>query len=345
MAKARKSLKVLILGGTKFMGRETANCLRESGSEVTTFSHISVPADPGTNHIVGNRSSENDLKKALKADTFDVVIDNLAFTADDVNLVLPLLKSSQRYILTSSVSVYRYRRPHILKPYTEDIVDHETRPPGEEPSNVHWKYAHGKKEAEHAVLKQKKIPWTIVRPPVVCGPNDSKNRSYWYLLRLLDGGPVLLADSGNHSFRLVYSKDMGRAFAAIALSEKSVSQIYNVAQKEIITLREYLEKSASALGKKPNFVSAPVELLGEELAGPYANMPNYIVDSSKIQNELGFTATPFDDFVRETAVWFRDHWQGDRKTILESRAKELAFAQRWERALELMRGPITDPVF
>jgi nucleoside-diphosphate-sugar epimerase len=198
---------------------------------------------------------------------------------------------------------------------------------------VHWKYARGKLEAERAAISQSEVRWTILRPPVVYGPYDVTDRGFWYLRRLMKGGPLALANGGANSFRLVYSRDVAKATVAAAERDQAIDRIYNISQGEILTLRNFIEDSAIALGVQPKLVNAPLELLGE-LAGPYATMVNLVPDINAAVHDLGYKPTPWSEWAASTAQWFREHWKGDEAKLLESRPRELAFLEKWEKMLE-----------
>jgi nucleoside-diphosphate-sugar epimerase len=216
---------------------------------------------------------------------------------------------------------------------TEGAVQFDYQPPNEDPNDIHWKYARGKLEAERECAKQRKVPWTILRPPVVYGPNDPNEGGFWYLARLLQGGPVLLGDGGTQSFRLLSSADTARAFVKVVeVRKKTLRKIYFLGQGEIITLRDFVEESARAMGIIPEFLSVPTSVLGE-MAGPYANMVNLIPDISAARKDFGFETTPFPEFARQAAEWFRDNWEGESSKLLTDRSNEIAFGANWKKRM------------
>ncbi len=322
-------MRVLILGGTSFFGREVVRQFVELGHEVSIFTRgRQYPGDlPDVRKLVGDRTRLEDLKKA--SGRWDLVIDNIAYDAAGVQAALGALKDVGRYVLTSTVSVYRFTTDRFPMPWREGCVDYDHKPADELAADIHWSYARGKLEAEQALRAQSKIPWTIVRPTVVYGPNDSKARGFWYLERLRRGGPILLANGGAGSFRLVYSADVAKGIRLAALSPKAVGKVYNLAQSEIVTLEQFLIESARALGLKADLVSVPLSELGE-LGGPHASLINVVPDITASQ-EIGLIPTAFPTFIQKTAQWYEDEWKGDRTELLKTRPQELAFAEAWAR--------------
>lgn len=332
-------MRVLILGGTQFFGKSIVRMLADEGHTVGIFTRGLRSLDdlPAHKHIQGDRDSIDDLVRAAQTDHWDAVIDNIAFSAAHVRDALKAFAGISHYVLCSSVSVHRYAASRFPWPINDKSILHDAKPASENHNDIHWKYARGKLEAERECLRQKRIPWTILRPPVVYGPFDPTERGFWYLIRLLSGGPLLLADGGVQSFRLLSSEDTARAFVQVLNNrKKTLRKAYFLGQSEIITLRDFVEESARALGILPDYMDVPFDILGD-LGGPWSTMVNVIPDISGARKDFGFSPTPFEEFAHETARWFRDHWKGDAKKLLETRDRELAFGARWKKILESFR--------
>lgn len=334
-------MKVLILGGTSFFGKDIARFFHEAGHSVTLFTRGNQrPADlPPHQLLIGDRDSKADLERVGKAEKWDIVIDNIAFHAKHIEDGLSAFRNVKRYLLCSTVSVYKFVSRKYPQPLRENYVEFDLRPPQEDPHDIHWKYARGKLEAEAALMAQKNIPWTILRPPVVYGPFDVTDRGFWYVGRLLQGGPILLGADGANSFRLVYSVDCARAFLQAAQSSRAENRAYNISQGEVITLRNFIDESAYALGIQPQLVSVPSEFLGD-LGGPYATavMTNLVQDNSAAETDFGYRTTPWVDFAAVSAQWFRDHWRGDATKLFATRKEELALAQQWQESTARFRA-------
>lgn len=328
-------MQILILGGTSFIGKEMVRAFFEAGHSVTIFTRgRKKPTDlPPHQKLTGDRNSLTDLMTVGKGKRWDVVIDNIGYQAEDLEKVITAFKTARHLIFNSTVSVYRYSKQAYPQPLIENSIDHNAHPAEENLENIHWKYARGKLDAEKVILEQCQIPWTIIRPPVVYGPDDVTQRGFWYLMRLLDGGPLLLANGGVNSFRLAYSKDVAQVFLRAALNPQAFGQTYYVAQREIVTLKDFIDESAQHIGVDPNYVSVPSEIIGE-LGGPHSSMVNIVVDIQKAERELGFKPTPFAQMIQETTEWFKAQWKGDREEILKTRPQELVLGQKWKNVME-----------
>jgi nucleoside-diphosphate-sugar epimerase len=333
-------MRVLVLGGTQFFGREIVRMLSEEGHTVGVFTrgNRSLSDLPPHQHIQGDRDSIDDLRRAAETDDWDAVIDNIAYNAQHVRNALKAFSGTSHYVLCSTVAVYRFAQRAYPWPLGEKGVAHDSKPASEDPNDIHWKYARGKLEAERECMHQRKVPWTILRPPVVYGPHDPTERGFWYLSRLLAGGPLLLADGGVQSFRIISSQDTARAFVQVLENRKQcLRKAYFLGQSEIITLRDFVEESARALGIVPDYMDIPFDLLGD-LGGPWSTMVNIVPDISAAKKDFDFSPTPFEEFIHSTAHWYRDHWRGDKKKLLETREKELALATKWKKLVASLRA-------
>ncbi len=334
-------MRVLILGGTSFFGRDIAEAFHRAGHSISIFTRGNqLPSDlPPHHHIRGDRKSREDLAKAWASQSFDLVIDNLAYDARDIEIALETFKGCPQYLMTSSVSIYRFiPKEKYYPPIKESDANFDltlSKAP-EKLNPANWNYAHGKLEAEKILIKNKDIPWTIFRPPVVYGPNDVTSRGFWYLARLLEGGPILLSNYGSSSFQICYSKDLAKLYLLAAESRNSKNKIYNTPQKEVITLRSFIEESAAALGVSPKLINVCSEFISD-FGGPYSSFENLIYDDSAVSADLGFIPTPWKQFAKETALWFTKNSNGKTESLLNNRREELQFAEKWMTALSAFK--------
>lgn len=320
--------RILILGGTEFFGPEIVKLFHSRDFEVAVYTRgNSYPLDfPPVERIVGDRGDVEKLKEVGKRD-WEIVIDNLAYNATDVTNCLAALPSIKHYLLTSTVSVYKFSKCAYGVPLREDDLDYSAKPADEDPNDIHWSYARGKLEAEKALVAQNEVPWTIFRPSIIYGPNDPKARGFWYLGRMQDGKPILLPNAGAASMRLTFSKDIAQAYLKAVENRKAVARAYNVAQAEIITLKDFLTESAKCMELEPKWVAAPQTWLGE-LGGPHGEVSNVIPCIERITEELGFVPTPFEVFVRETTKWYRENYPAPDTSWLATREMELRLAEK-----------------
>jgi nucleoside-diphosphate-sugar epimerase len=324
-------MRILVLGGTTFFGADIVRHSLAAGHAVALFTRGQTRPDfwNRVEHIQGDRADRTAFADRLASERFDAVIDNIAYTAEDVESALDALGGrAGRYVLTSTGAAYRYASG-ALSPLDEDTVDLDYTPPGYNPADRNWQYAQGKVDAERAT-RQGSIPWTVIRPPVVLGPYDPTLRGWFYLQRLMDGGPLLLREGGLSSFRLAYSDDLARAYLLALQTEKAIGGTYNICQPEAITLRLLCETAAVALGQPADLVSVPGEVLDRVglSGGPYAGQVNFLPVIDRAVRDLGYQPTPFKTWLARTVEWYQANSAPDSEGYANRQA-ELDFATRW----------------
>jgi len=323
-------MNVLVLGGTTFFGRAIVEQLLTRGDEVTVFSRGNTRPEWWGNvgHVNGDRANSTSLEQ-LRGRAFDAVIDNIAYTGADVDMLLNIIGPSiGHYVLTSSSAVYNTARG--FPPYDEDDVDRSFRPPAEKAASPGWAYTIGKLTAEQVLIDRDDVVWTIIRPPIVLGPNDPTLRGWFYFQRLLDGGPLLFRCCAERSFRIVYSEDLARGYLGALDTPVARGQIYNITQQEVVRMRDFLAAAADGLGVPLDIVDITVRDLAHmalEYSDPYDRLSNFIPSVERAERDLGYVSTPFKDWVGETARWYRDRYDGADSQGYEARDDEILLAR------------------
>jgi len=329
-------MKILILGGTSFFGKETARLLLKGGNEVTVFSRRApvedLPLDVTQSR--GDRTVEIDLAR-MATTVWDAVIDNICYTAEDAQKAVRVFNGrTGLYIFTSSASVYSALQG-ASAPYREiqtDLLPIRT----DLGSKPYYAYASGKYGAERVFLeafKEKSFPTIIVRPPVVIGPGDNTLRAYSYWLRLSDGGPLILPNPAVSS-RYIFSKDMARAFESLLFAKDLYGQAFNFGDSNIISLQDFIKLSARIMHKEPEIVVPDHPWLKTNgfnfEASPFSGASDFIVDISKAEKQLDWRSTDMHEWLEETITWFFFKYMGPMPKNYASRKKELELAQQWK---------------
>jgi nucleoside-diphosphate-sugar epimerase len=340
-------MQVLVLGGTRFFGATIVRQLVAAGHTVTVFSRRSsapappeatdgprvsfaVPPGPGAlEYLHGDRTRPDDLRAALGGRSFDAVIDNIAYDGDQVTALLDVLQGRVgRYVLTSTTELYEFSRHRSPRPLEED-VSFDWDPPELDLGERAWRYRAGKRRAEHVVRHRPGLSFTVIRPAIVAGPGDPTGRAWFYLQRLLDGGPLLLLDGGTAPFRLAYSDDLAAAYVAAIESLRAARRIYTVAQPEVLTVRRFVELAAAALGRVPDLVPVPrraVEATGLLHDDPYGRAASFVPEVGRAAEDLALRATPVAEWIARTARWYRDAYRGPDSAGYVARDAERALA-------------------
>lgn len=225
-------MRLLVLGGTRFVGLAIVTEALARGWEVTTFNRgVSGPDAAGVRALRGDRSKAGDVAWLVDAGPWDAVVDTSGYVPREVlGLCQKLEPVTGRFVLMSTVSVYRgwpvdplseasevlYCPPDAGPEYGEDVEDGPTR------------YGYQKSGCELAAT-QTFGPGrsTILRPGVVLGPREYVGRLPWWLRRVAAGGQVLAPGSPERAIQPVDVRDLA-GFALLTV-EHGVSGAYNVA--------------------------------------------------------------------------------------------------------------------
>jgi len=236
-------MKALILGGTKFMGVHLVNELLAAGHDVTIATRGKTP-DPFGDKVARltiDRRDPESLRSAFKGRHYDVTVDNIAFSSNDIKHLLDVLHTS-KYILTSTVSVY-FDNFHMKM--REDEVDTTALP-------LKWlnyedtTYDEAKRQAEAALFQAyQNQPSAAVRFPYIFGEDDYTKRLYFYVENIVLGRPMHI-DNLASRISFINSQEAGQFLAHAATGP--VNGYVNAGSNGTISIEEiirYAEKRAS----------------------------------------------------------------------------------------------------
>ena len=230
-----------------------------------------------------------DLESAAREDTWDVVIDNIAYNGDHVQAALKAFSKVRHYILTSTVSVYRYVPHPFSQPAQRDLGRFRFSSARRRSFERTLEVCSRKTGCRGSLCSPEQCP--LDDPfdrPSFTAPTISPTAAFGMWVRLSKGGPLLLPNGGMNSLRLAYSRDLAQSYLLAAEHPEAMGSIYNIAQEEIITLRDFIEENARILNVRPELVSLPFEA-AKELGGPYAYTGNWIPDIELAKRDLDFT--------------------------------------------------------
>ena len=301
-------MKILIIGGTRFLGRHLVESARARGHEVTLFNRgKSNPAlFPQLETILGDR--EHDLDK-LSGRAWDAVIDVAGYVPRIVRLSASKLEGSVgRYVFISSVSVYAS--------FSKIGID-ESDPVGKIEDQAFEEitgesYGPLKALCEKAVQDVYGERALVIRPGLIVGPNDPTDRFTYWPVRVARGGDVLAPEKPGVPVQIIDVRDLSDFI--IKLIEENASGIYNATGPDYeLTLGALLEASREVSGSNANFKWAPVGFLTENKVEAWSDMPVWVPDTeedagfsrtdiSKAIN-AGLTFRPLEETIRDTIEW------------------------------------------
>lgn len=304
-------MRVLVIGGTRFIGRATVAELLRRGHEVTIF-HRGQSANPFAGQVtelLGNRLDSASVQTAVGGRAFDAVVDiayawdartgarELAFVAD------ALSPAPKRYVYLSSVSVYGDgplplledgRRDPMLGAYSEDKIAAE--------------------DFLFEAQAQGRFDVSIIRPPYVYGPWNGIPREAWFWDRILAGRPVILPDGGDTLFQWAAAKDVAWALGECVGHPAAKGQAFNIAEAEPVTHAAFIDRLAEVAGRPAEKVTVPRKRIFELGGSPMGSRmyfgatldaeASFSVSIEKARRLLGFQPTDPVEGLRETFAWY-----------------------------------------
>lgn len=273
-----KILKVLIIGGNRYVGKRLTDLITQSGHELTLFNRHSQP-QPNLRIINGDRRELKDLQKITGH--YDTIYDFACFDAKEARLAVEFFQDkTPHYIFISSLSVYG---PGGNQP--EKNFDPWTFVSGEEVTTTE-NYALAKQQAEVVFYQQSQMKVTSIRFPIILGPDDYTGRLQWHVDKIKNEEAIFFPNiNGEISF--IHADD--GAAALLHLLNHLYHGPLNVASPHPITLNELIRLIETKYNKK--LISAPPT----QNHSPFGISSDWWMNCDRLNN-LGFTC-------REVAEW------------------------------------------
>ena len=277
--------KILVTGGTVFVSQYTAEYYVKKGFEVYVLNRNSRPQPDGVTLIEADRKNLGD---ALRNYHFDAVLDVTAYTEKDVNLLLDALGSFDDYILISSSAVYP---EDSVQPFEEETAVGV---------NKFWgKYGTDKIGAENALIKRVPNAY-ILRPPYLYGPMNNVYREAFVFDCALQNRRFYLPGDGEMKLQFLHVKDLCR-FIDVILEKKPVQHIFNVGNREAISIKDWVTLCYQAVGKDAEFVNVYQDIQQRNYFSFYDY--EYFLDVHK-QYELMPETEAMEKGLKEALEWY-----------------------------------------
>lgn len=331
-------MKVLVIGGSKFLGYHLVQRLLDEGIKVTLFNRGISPDDfsDRVERVVGDRKDYKKFFDTFHRRQFDVVVDLIGYDPEDVEVAAKTFQNNiGQYIFISTGQVYLVTKnkhlPAAEKDYYQDIIE---CPPGEEAAYLYGIRKRHCEDLLEEAFKFQHFPSVRFRCPIIHGPRDYTLRLYSYLIRLSDENPLIIPEGGDPVIRHVYVNDVVDAIFSVLQVEQTRGKVYNLAAEEVLVLSEFLQL-ASRLMKKPlTLYEIPADILNQydippEIS-PFSGKWVSYLDFSLAREEINFKPTPTNDWLRETIHWFIDEYEGQEPENYKNREKEIALAKWWQ---------------
>jgi 2'-hydroxyisoflavone reductase len=310
-------MRLLILGGTGFIGPTQVRYALARGHHVTVFNRgRQKEAWPGpVEELLGDR--DNDLK-ALEGRDWDVCIDNPTTLPVWVRDAARVLKDHiGQYIFISTISAYAANdapadETAALALYKgNDAMAETVKSLSANPQLYGPLKALCEKEAQS---RYGEAATTIVRPSLIVGPGDATDRFTYWPVRLARGGDILAPGDGSDPLQFIDARDL--AEWTVRMAEQRITGMFNASgPAEPITARQMLRGIAEGVGADPKLVWAPAGFLKANNVSAWADMPVWMPGQGRTFGfhrrdirraiEAGLTYRPLSLTAADTLAWFR----------------------------------------
>ncbi len=310
-------MRVLVIGGTSFIGPAVVRRLAVLGHEVAVFHRGQTQADlrVDVEHLTGDRHELGRHVAEFRRLAPDIVVDMIAFTeADAIGLVETFRGLARRTVVISSADVYRaYGRflgmepgPIEPTPLTEEaplrtaLFPYRRQAQGTDD----FSYSYDKIPVERVVLSEADLPGTVLRLPMVHGPGDPYYRLSPYLKRMDDGRSSIVLDEGIARWKCPrgYVEDVAAAVALAVVDERAAGRIYNVAEPVAFSEAEWVRRIGEVVGWRGEVVTVPAG----RIPLPYHFEQDLDTDSGRIRRELSLIESVASwEALERTVAWER----------------------------------------
>ncbi len=318
-------MRVVIIGGTGFVGPHVVRSLVAGGHEVTIFHRgehePELPKSVRHVHSVSAALPVLSYPGELVAWKPEVVLHMVAMGERDAEAVVRAFKGAAgRLVVPSSGDVYRAygvligseaeaAQSGLLReesPLRKDLYPYRKTAKGPDD----WVYHYDKILVERVVMADAELPGTILRLPAIYGPGDSSHRFFPHLKRMDDRRPAILLDEEQAGWRWShgYVENVAAAITLAVTDHRASGRIYNVGEESVPTTAERVRMLGDLLGWAGKIVTLPRASLPLHLRDAYHYSQDLAYDTNRIRSELGYRKiVSVDEGLLRTIAWLREH--------------------------------------
>ncbi|WP_185601895.1 NAD-dependent epimerase/dehydratase family protein [Paenibacillus sp. 598K] len=307
-------MKILVIGGTGFIGPFAINELYELGHTIALFNRGNTPSSlPGITQISGDTKDLASYRSEFERFNPDVVIHMIAYTEQDARLAMNVFAGiAKRIVVLSSMDVYQAYgiilgledTPPLPMPLREDSpLRHIMYPYGGDYEKI---------KVEQVVLSQPvDLPGTVLRLPMVYGPGDPSHRLFKYVKRSLDSRSFLVLDESFSNWRATrgYVGNVAHAITVASINNHAANRIYNVGDAFAYNEHEWINAIADVMKWSVKVHSVMKSELPKQLVNQnLQTKQNWIMDTTRIQEELDYKELyTLAEALEATVQWEKDN--------------------------------------
>ena len=278
-------MKALVLGGTKYMGKHLVRELISAGHDVTIATRGNTPDPFGdkVRRLKIERKDPDSLAAAFKDKAYDVAVDNISYSSNDVRYLLDVLQT-KKYVMTSTVSVYSKNFHGKMREVEVDTTVHPLKWCDFEDMST---YDETKRQAEAALFQvYSHVPSAAVRFPYIFGEDDHTRRLIFYIENIVHGRPMHI---DNLAARISFIDSVEAGQFLFHAATAPVYGYVNAAGNGTVSLEEIIAYTEKRTSKKA--------IINERgAAGPMNGAPDFGLDTSKAA-ATGFKFKDISDWV------------------------------------------------
>lgn len=291
--------RVLVIGGSYFIGKAITKELQGNGYEVTLLNRGSR-LTAGTKQLSCDRNDKMAMKSVLEGKVFDYLVDVSGLNKEQAQILCDTLnmKELKSMVFISSSAVYDVE--HLKARFREE--DRIKK-------NKFWgQYGTDKIEAERTYsqrMEERQIPLVILRPPYVYGEENYVQRESFIFEHILQNKPVIVPVT-NKKLQFIYAKDLAVIVRKMLEKESRGSEIYNVGNNQYVTAKEWVQLCAQAMGKAVEIVNFDYKKYGRSVREffPFHDYDN-VLNVDKIQQaDINIEETDMLVGLQNAYKWF-----------------------------------------
>ncbi|WP_456278714.1 NAD-dependent epimerase/dehydratase family protein [Bacillus sp. AK128] len=329
-------MNILILGGTKFLGRHLVEESLRRGHEVTIFTRGKTNAElfPEIERLTGDR--DGDLSSIIGR-KWDAVIDTSGYVPRVVGQSAAILASAcSVYTFISSISVYK----DVSKPGVTEEAEVLTLEDESIEEITGETYGALKALCEEEVKKTFPDRHLIIRPGLIVGPHDPTDRFTYWPSRIAEGGEVLAPGDHDTPVQFIDVRDLS-SFIIQQLENKVVGTYHVTGPNEQLTMGAFLNECQKILNPNANLTWVSKSFLDENEMKYWTDLPLYIplgigMDGFSAVNldkslSAGLTFRQVQETIRDTSEWANTRSEEYQMVAGISRSKEAELLEAWKK--------------
>jgi 2'-hydroxyisoflavone reductase len=342
-------MKILVIGGTRFVGRHFVTAALARGHELTLFNRGRQPAPAeGVETIQGDRNL--DLGK-LAGRRWDAVLDMPGLLPRAVRASTEALRDAvDRYVYVSSVSVYAdVSEPGVdegsqTETLTQEQLDRANAIDAVEATAASYGDLYGGLKTLCEQVAEEAMPQRVLvlRPGLIVGPYDYTDRFTYWVARVARGGEVLAPGRRERHVQFIDARDL--AEWTVQMIERRQTGVYNcTGVPGAVTMGEVLDECKAASSSDASFTWVDEEVLAREKVGAWSELPLWLPESEPSLKGFmyvncdkafaaGLTFRPLAETVKDTLAWQKTRTDQTLKAGLDPE-KEQRLLEHWQSAL------------